>query len=273
MNTGRNQPCPCGSGRKFKQCCGAGQPRPAPSPFDGDRRWVNEHVLRGGDFFFYGPLYEEMSSLPPEVFWKELRNVAERYLSLREDRTAAFHKIVDDLLTALGERDRRYGYPPPFCHKGCCACCQELVYCTSEEAELILKYCREQAIEIDYDKIRRQLRYIEVDELGDHTGVSTWNDQAAEDQNCIFLNPCDHACLIWQVRPFVCRVHLAEATDRHCKPHNGVTDPEVRGINYPEWSYILTAIFTLHRDSIKKSLGRLLLDLHHQANLTQRENR
>ncbi|HSF23252.1 MAG TPA: SEC-C metal-binding domain-containing protein, partial [Blastocatellia bacterium] len=23
---GRNDPCPCGSGKKFKKCCGAGQP-------------------------------------------------------------------------------------------------------------------------------------------------------------------------------------------------------------------------------------------------------
>ncbi|MGQ3058914.1 MAG: SEC-C metal-binding domain-containing protein, partial [Nevskia sp.] len=24
VKTGRNDPCPCGSGRKFKKCCGAG---------------------------------------------------------------------------------------------------------------------------------------------------------------------------------------------------------------------------------------------------------
>jgi hypothetical protein len=27
--TGRNDPCPCGSGRDFKQCCGAAHPAPA----------------------------------------------------------------------------------------------------------------------------------------------------------------------------------------------------------------------------------------------------
>jgi len=26
---GRNDPCPCGSGRKFKKCCGASPPEPA----------------------------------------------------------------------------------------------------------------------------------------------------------------------------------------------------------------------------------------------------
>ncbi|HNU69528.1 MAG TPA: SEC-C metal-binding domain-containing protein, partial [Myxococcota bacterium] len=28
MKTGRNDPCPCGSGKKFKHCCLAGSSRP-----------------------------------------------------------------------------------------------------------------------------------------------------------------------------------------------------------------------------------------------------
>jgi tetratricopeptide (TPR) repeat protein len=32
---GRNGPCPCGSGRKFKHCCGAGPPQSATKPRDG----------------------------------------------------------------------------------------------------------------------------------------------------------------------------------------------------------------------------------------------
>jgi tetratricopeptide (TPR) repeat protein len=35
---GRNDPCPCGSGRKFKQCCGAGRPASATSEPPGDAR-------------------------------------------------------------------------------------------------------------------------------------------------------------------------------------------------------------------------------------------
>jgi len=30
MKTGRNDPCPCGSGMKFKKCCGRLEPAPAP---------------------------------------------------------------------------------------------------------------------------------------------------------------------------------------------------------------------------------------------------
>jgi hypothetical protein len=44
-------------------------------------------------------------------------------------------------------------------------------------------------------------------------------------------------------------------------PHNGQINPKACGINYIELSYILSAIFTIHRDSIKKTMGRLLLNL------------
>jgi hypothetical protein len=56
-------------------------------------------------------------------------------------------------------------------------------------------------------------------------------------------------------------VHLAERTDEYCMPHNGQINPKACGINYIELSYILSAIFTIHRDSIKKTMGRLLLNL------------
>ena len=34
MNPGRNEPCPCGSGRKYKHCCGAPEAAPSESPED-----------------------------------------------------------------------------------------------------------------------------------------------------------------------------------------------------------------------------------------------
>jgi hypothetical protein len=41
MKPGRNDPCPCGSGRKYKQCCQAADSRPdAPGSLGGTRRRV-----------------------------------------------------------------------------------------------------------------------------------------------------------------------------------------------------------------------------------------
>ncbi|WP_005037721.1 YkgJ family cysteine cluster protein [Holophaga foetida] len=223
-----------------------------------DKRWMEEHVLKGEDLLLYGRLLEEMDELPPEVIWKELRAAAEAYLGGGKDRTRLVHQRVDELIDALVARDHRFGYPSPFCHRGCANCCHELVYCTDEEALRIHEHCAEEGIAIDYAKLARQLEHVETDGHLDHTGGTTWNDQEEADQSCIFLGP-DRACRIWLERPLVCRVHLAEQTDRHCRPHNGVENPEALGISYIELSYILSAVFMVHRDSVKKTLGRLLL--------------
>ena len=230
--------------------------RPAPA---GDRRWVEEQLLGAGDLLVYGRLAEELEETPPAEIWKQLRAIAEPYLAGGADRTERIHQLVDETIDALVARDQRFGYPPPFCHKGCCNCCHELVYCTADEARLIHDHCQATGLAIDLAKLERQLRHVATDAQGDHTGATTWNDQEEADQACVFLDPQTGACRIWPVRPMVCRVHLAEGTDAHCRPHNGQVDPEVRGIDYLELSYILTALFTIHRDSIKKTMGRLLL--------------
>jgi len=246
------------AGRKQARGTRPAPPRPR---LDGNRRWVEEHLLGEGDLLLYGRVAEESGDLEPGVLWKELRAAAEPYLGGGADRAAVVQRKVDATLEALLARDQRFGYPPPFCHKGCSNCCHELVYCTSEEARAIDAHCRAAGIPIDLPKLARQLRFVAVDAHGDHTGATTWNDQPPADQACVFLDPADGACRIWPVRPLVCRVHLAEGTDAHCRPHNGREDPEAAGISYLETSTILSAVFTLHRDSVKKTLGRLLLDL------------
>lgn len=227
---------------------------------DGDRRWVERHVLGEGDIVLYGPLRDEVEDLDPAEFWSGFRRAAEDYLAIEGDRAREVHARVDALLERLIARDARFGYPPPFCHKGCANCCHEPVYCTSGEAALILAHCRDAGIPIDRARLARQLEALTFDARGDHTGATTWNDQPEEDQACAFLDPASRACTIWPVRPLVCRVHLAEGTDAHCRPRNGVPDPEARGIAYPEWSYVLSAVFSIHRDSIRRTLGRLLLE-------------
>jgi len=241
------------------------RPRPTPPRVvpgqDRDYRWLETHVLGTGDLLLYGRLSEELGEMAPTDLWKELRAAAEPYLAGGPDRADAAHRTVDALLEGLLKRDARFGYPQPFCHKGCCNCCHELVYCTSEEARLIHDHCLASGLTIDYARLERQLRHVETDEHLDHTGGTTWNDQPAADQSCVFLEQEGGACAIWPVRPMVCRVHLAERTDAHCRPRNGVPDPAALGINHLETSYMLSAICTIHRDSIKKTMGRLLLEL------------
>jgi len=42
---GRNEPCPCGSGRKMKRCCGCPEDRAGSA-----RRWTGRSLARGGVF-------------------------------------------------------------------------------------------------------------------------------------------------------------------------------------------------------------------------------
>lgn len=256
MKMGRNDPCFCGSGEKYKKCCQTKNN----SNTSKNREWVEANIIKTGDMLLYGKLHDEMDTIPADVFWKELRRIAEIYLNTEKDRAKTMHTMVDSTIESLIERDKRFGYPEPFCHKGCCNCCHELVYCTSEEAERIFEYCETNRIEINYEKLSRQLDFIEFDGSMNHTGITTWNDQPIEDQSCAFLNETEKCCSIWPARPLVCRVHLAEKTNQYCAPHNGTENLDAHGINYIELSYILSVIFTIHRDSIKKTMGKLLLD-------------
>lgn len=224
------------------------------------RKWVEDHVMGDGDMLFYGNLYDELEEAGADVFWEELKRAAAPYAAGGGDRARAAQARVDDIIRTLLARDARFGYPAPFCHKGCANCCRQLVYCTGEEARAIHAHCREHGIAIDYARLERQLRYVDFDAAGDHTGATTWDDQPDADRSCAFLGP-DRSCAIWLVRPLVCRAQLAEGTDAHCAPHNGVPDPEAAGISYVEVNYLISAIFTIHRASVKKTLGRLLLDL------------
>ncbi len=225
------------------------------------RKWVEENVMGDGDLLLYGNLGPELEEADAEAFWEALRRAAAPYAGGGPGRARAAQARVDETIAALLARDARFGYPAPFCHKGCANCCNQLVYCTLEEARDIHAHCRERGIAIDYARLERQLRHVEVDAAGDHTGATTWDDQPEADRACAFLGP-DRACAIWPVRPLVCRAQLAEGTDAHCRPHNGVPDQEAVAISYPEVDYQISAVFTIHRDSVKKTLGRLLLDLH-----------
>ncbi len=256
MKVGRNEDCPCGSGKKFKHCCANNHSNSVPIS---DRDWYEKNVVKNGSNFLYGRLQQDMETIPADEFWSELRRNAEAYLNAGPQRAKLTQQKVDAETDGLIARDTRYGYPAPFCHKGCANCCHELVYCTDEEATQISSYCVENKIPIDFEKLKRQLDYVEFDSDDNHTGATTWNDQPAEDQSCVFLNSKERYCEIWPVRPLVCRVHLAEETDQYCKPYNGQENPNALGISYIELSYILSVVFTVHQDSIRKTMGQLLL--------------
>lgn len=221
--------------------------------------WMEKNILNGRSPDLYGFLILIDHKIPPEEIWNQLQFWSEQYLSFGNNSTQIFHKIIDEAIDYQIELDVQDGFPPYYCRKGCSNCCYQPVACTCEEAQLIYKYCADNKIYIDFEKLERQQKYIEFDSNNNFYGRTTWNDQAEEDQACAFLKKDDQTCTIWEVRPFVCRVHLAEKTNKYCKSINGVPDPNASGIHLPVCSYILSSIFTIHHESVGKMMNRLLL--------------
>lgn len=260
MKTERNADCPCGSGKKYKKCCGN------PSVSETEKKYVNEshewmdkNILKGRSPDLYGYLILVDHKIPAGEIWNQLQFWSEQYLDFGESRTQICHRIIDETIEYQAELDKQEGFNPYYCHKGCSNCCYQPAACTDEEAQLIYNYCTENSIIIDYEKLERQQKYIDFDSENNFTGIPGWSGQPEDDQSCIFLNKEDQACTIWKVRPFVCRVHLAEKTDIYCRSINGIPNPEAKGIHYPACSYILSSIFTIHHDSVGKMMGQLLL--------------
>ncbi|BCR05385.1 UPF0225 protein [Desulfuromonas versatilis] len=62
MSVGRNDPCPCGSGKKYKKCCldKAGQPRPIPDLAPVELVQARARAFGRGDFeFIYDSYHPE----------------------------------------------------------------------------------------------------------------------------------------------------------------------------------------------------------------------
>ena len=261
MKINLDDPCHCGSGKKYIRCCG-NQPvaNPQKKYVNAAHEWMDKNILAGRYPDLYGYLILVDHRIPPEEIWNQIKFWSEQYLDFGQNRTRICHRIIDEIIEDQAEIDREDGFIPYYCHKGCSNCCYQPVACTDEEAQLIYKYCMDNRITIDFDKLERQQRYMEFDSCDNFNGITTWNDQTENDQACVFLDRSDETCMIWEVRPFVCRVHLAEKTDKYCKSNNGVPDPNASGIHYPVCSYILSSIFTIHHDSVGKMMGRLLLN-------------
>ena len=221
---------------------------------------MDRTILHGRDPDLYGFLILTDHDIPASEIWDQLKYWTEQYLEFGENRTKISHRVLDNMIDYRLETERLEGYAPCFCHKGCCSCCYQPVACTDEEAMLIAHHCRENSVPLDKDRLRRQQRFMLFDKEGNFTGAPEWTSQTEEDQSCIFLDAQERTCRIWEVRPFVCRAHLAEKTDRYCRSSTGAPDPRSSGIHYPECSFLLSAIFSFHHDSVGKMMGPLLCD-------------
>lgn len=94
--------------------------------------------------------------------------------------------------------------PQISCRKGCAHCCHQFVATSEQEAKLIYRFCKEENIPIDVDKLTRQKDY------GDGIDWVTKEDTA-----CVFLDE-NNTCKIYEARPASCRKYLVSSPPEQC---------------------------------------------------------
>lgn len=121
-NTNRNDPCPCGSGRKFKKCCGAGlnTPKaPAVDPFSAmnDSAW---RLVEAGNYAAASGACNGVLRLAPgNLNALHIKAVAESLLGNLESALVLCRKVVDaaprdtNYLNTLGNILLTAGEPGP----------------------------------------------------------------------------------------------------------------------------------------------------------------
>lgn len=111
---GRNEPCPCGSGKKYKRCCGAGLHTYVNGEKEIDYFKLNKEIAYKGKV---GRMREESCI---------------RYIRHKQAAFKVIKQKIIEQTAAVGETIT--------CHKGCFFCCSQYVGASIQECEAIVYY-------------------------------------------------------------------------------------------------------------------------------------
>lgn len=134
------------------------------------------------------------------------------------------------------------------CKKGCSHCCNLHVDVTMEEAILLYEFAKENYIEIDWEKAKRQSKY----------NVENWLKQPKEDCSCLFLDEKSGTCKVYQYRPMNCRKLFSLDDVEKCYPFQGII--LLKRFVYYKAEALASAVATATH---VQTLSTLLLAVHH----------
>lgn len=209
MSLGRNDLCPCGSGKKFKKCCMNSFPRntvPASSPAEMNRRIAYEGRVG----------WERKEWCEGFIFWK----------------TEQLGKITTGQKQIEASTGNRIS-----CSKGCWFCCSQHVGASLQECDAIVYWLHKhedvcKAFLSRYPAWRSRLHdnedvFQQVNQAG-RASLSQPHDIQAHEKFmqkgeayrqlnilCPFLG--DGTCSIYPVRPFVCASYVVVSPPEYCK--------------------------------------------------------
>ena len=215
MKPSRNAPCPCGSGKKYKRCCGASsQPVTFRTRKDPDYVALNQAIAYKGKI---GRMREDFC-----------RNFI-------ETKRTIIQKIEQDLVDQVKTKAETIT-----CHKGCFYCCSQHVTATLQESEVIVYYLYQHpevltAFLQSYTRWRAQVRenqplFDRMKLLGNEAIESKMqkDKQVAFmeasmqyltfDIHCPFLR--NGICSIYEVRPWACASVVATTPGEWCSASN-----------------------------------------------------
>lgn len=214
MKIGRNAPCPCGSGKKYKHCCGSVQSK-------------KNNTARPFDVFNLSRRLAYVGKVG-----KNRKDFCKNYLKAKKSQFEQIKAFQKQQVAKSNETIQ--------CYKGCVYCCAHYVGGSLQECEAIVYYLyqNEHALDIflkQYPGWRRETGKEEA--LFQRVSVSFkqmvtmgYDDRVAElhskysegylKQNifCPFLN--NKECLIYPARPKACASLFATTTPEWCNPLN-----------------------------------------------------
>jgi len=217
---GRNAPCPCGSGKKYKNCCGA-----VADVIHLDK--ASNSIRFNAKIAYAGTIGRKR-----EVFCRQ-------YVEHKRKRIEV---VSNQQIQEAQSRGKAIS-----CHKGCCYCCDEVFSISIQEAEAIVYYLyqhenvlrafvrafprwlaearkhedifmrRQQAATKGFDG---QISFAEMAKALGKEAVSYWKLHI----HCPFLNHGE--CLIYEVRPWACVSVFSTTPAEWCSP-SSVHEPSI----------------------------------------------
>ncbi len=154
-----------------------------------------------------------------------------------ESAAFSFHNMLDEQIESHKNEEL---FKRSSCRKGCSACCRKEVAISMDEAALLYGYMKEENIEVNIDRLRKQTKaksYVELD---------------FKDTACVFLGN-NGECRVYKHRPASCRKYFVLSLPELCV---NAKDTVERFISYD--SEILT--MAILNGSSSDSMAKFLLE-------------
>lgn len=220
METGRNEPCPCGSGKKYKKCCGTAEATLAGgAPAQPTASAIMESFVLTGAMAYKGKV------------GKARANFCREYIARKQSSFKEIERDQAEQAAAKGETIT--------CRKGCASCCTQYILGTLQECDAVVNFLYQHPDKLAYfmqtypiwrNKVEQyDVAFKAIKEAIDRQireGITEANTQAYDEANVRFMmlnlqcpfQDKENACSIHEVRPWNCAKPVATTPKEWCNP-------------------------------------------------------